>query len=852
MLMVACQLAMAISITNVSTTQPKCGGDGSIRIDTDASTFRYSLDNGSSWTLSSKAYIQINNMEEGSYNIQVKAGITTTTVVYTGNPVILNAATTAELTEVNTTNASDCVLVDGVIELVATGSPAEYTIDGGTSWTSSDAISAAAGTYVASDIQVKSSTDCISVWTEDDIIVGDDIEYLAEAMDYTTIPPSCIGENDGQISLSLTEENITYSIDGGSTFSDDPYFIGLSGGQIYPVKVNYNNSCYYNGPNIELPNPQQATIDEISTTSSSITITASEQSGDDNGILREDMGDITYSIDNGETFQASNEFTGLAFGDYIVLIKYGECETACENNPVNIGSVVTIPDANFKAALVANYDNNNDGEIQIYEAKSVTGTIDVSNQSISNLTGIEAFFNITQLKCNSNSLTSIDVSKNTALTNLHCANNSLASLNISDNLALNVLYCYYNQITSLDVSSNVNLTTLQCFSNQLNRLNIANGNCSAYTSMELFDNPNLSCVAIDEGFTPPAPGIDGWDYDQGLVSFSPGCASVIIPDANFKAYLVASYDTSGDGEIQTPEAQAASGTLYISNRSISDLTGIEAFVNITGLSCSSNLLTSLDLSNNIALTSLFCNSNLLTSLDLSNNTALTSLNCMSNLLTSLDLSNNTELISLSCQSNQLANLSIDANTALSYLSCGSNQFSSLSVSSNTELTDLWCANNNITNLDVSNNTELTKLDCSRNQLTSLDVSNNTALTFLNCDSNQLNNLNIANGNCNAYTRMWLFSNTNLSCVQIDEGFTPPASGSGGWTYDSGVSFSTDCSIPSAKLLPFMLPMGQIQSMQQRLLLMEQPCQHSIRVTLLLKMLLQVPTLTLLKKSDTKI
>ena len=96
--------------------------------------------------------------------------------------------------------------------------------------------------------------------------------------------------------------------------------------------------------------------------------------------------------------------------------------------------------------------------------------------------------------------------------------------------------------------------------------------------------------------------------------------NVYIPDANFKAYLVgnSSINTNGDTEIQISEASAFGGIIFCANLGISDLTGIEAFTALTVLNCSSNLITSLDVSNNTALTELFCYDNQLTSLDVRN------------------------------------------------------------------------------------------------------------------------------------------------------------------------------------------------------------------------------------------
>ena len=136
--------------------------------------------------------------------------------------------------------------------------------------------------------------------------------------------------------------------------------------------------------------------------------------------------------------------------------------------------------------------------------------------------------------------------------------------------------------------------------------------------------------------------------------------NVNIPDANFKAYLVGepSINTNGDTEIQVSEANAFNGSIFCFNMNISDLTGIEAFTALTTLRCQDNQLTSIDISNNLALIYFECVNNQLTSLDLSNNLALTDLRCNNNQLTSLDVSQNTALDYLKCSSNQITNSNI--------------------------------------------------------------------------------------------------------------------------------------------------------------------------------------------------
>ena len=64
---------------------------------------------------------------------------------------------------------------------------------------------------------------------------------------------------------------------------------------------------------------------------------------------------------------------------------------------------VSIPDANFKAFLLENFDANKDGEISLAEAKAVTD-LDCSGKNIKKLDGIEKFTNLESLNCSNNQL----------------------------------------------------------------------------------------------------------------------------------------------------------------------------------------------------------------------------------------------------------------------------------------------------------------------------------------------------------------------------------------------------------------------------------------------------------------
>jgi Leucine-rich repeat (LRR) protein len=299
----------------------------------------------------------------------------------------------------------------------------------------------------------------------------------------------------------------------------------------------------------------------------------------------------------------------------------------------------------------------------------------------------------------------------------------------------------------------------------------------------------------------------------GLMS---NAQTVNIPDTIFKNHLLgdSSINTNYDDEISLEEAQAFTGTINVVNLGISDLTGIEKFVNITQLDCNNNKLTSLNVSKNTKLINLWCSDNKLTSLDVSKNIFLKELNCSKNKLTSLDVSQNTNLTLLYFYKNQISYLDITQNTSLIYLLCNNNQLSSLDVSKNTDLIalnvndnlltsldinknvnlqglycdnnqlisldvskniylkELYCITNQLTALDVSKNTSLVELYCNNNKITGLDVSKNKYLKVLNCVNNKLTLLNLKNGNNNSanpksFSTVLTHNNPDLTCIQVD-------------------------------------------------------------------------------------
>ena len=132
-----------------------------------------------------------------------------------------------------------------------------------------------------------------------------------------------------------------------------------------------------------------------------------------------------------------------------------------------------FPDTNFRDYISGNFDKNLDGTLDEGEI-SETMTMFVFNEHVASLTGIEYFTALQILYCTGTQITSLDLSKCTALTTLECYDNAqLATLDVSGCKSLNSLNCSGSILTTLDVSELTSLTSLNCNFNALTSLDIS-------------------------------------------------------------------------------------------------------------------------------------------------------------------------------------------------------------------------------------------------------------------------------------------------------------------------------------------------------------------------------------------
>ncbi len=242
-----------------------------------------------------------------------------------------------------------------------------------------------------------------------------------------------------------------------------------------------------------------------------------------------------------------------------------------------------------------------------------------------------------------------------------------------------------------------------------------------------------------------------------------------IPDTNFEKALIQRGLDSGpiDGFVYT-DSIVNVGTLFIPNREIRSMEGIQDFQSLYNLHCGYNLFDTLDVSNLDSLAYLSCDAGELRMLKALHNPSLQILFCRFGSLNAMDLSGAPELKDLICSNNKLTYLNLNNNTKLKRLRCH------------------W---NRLTSLDIENCQELGYLNCEGNQFTQLDLSQNKALSGINYTKNRLTCLNLKNGK-SFEGSISANRNPDLRCIQVSN--PTLAFSSNDQAVLAGISFSTDC------------------------------------------------------------
>ena len=262
-----------------------------------------------------------------------------------------------------------------------------------------------------------------------------------------------------------------------------------------------------------------------------------------------------------------------------------------------------FPDANFRKYIKGNIAGGRD--VLTVEERSKVKIININKKDISDLKGIEAFPNLTELDCGNNSIQKLDLRQNPMLITLKCNKNQLTQLDLSKNPDIDYLNCSENQLEQLDVS-HLKLEYLYCSKNDLEQLDVKNSKWLR----------ELDCSKNE---------LTKLDVD---VTHKPNLERVECQNNQLTSLIL------GENKM------------------------------LRKLNCANNQLTQLNLNNMSSLEELNCANNKLTQLNLNNMISLKELKCQNNQLTALDVSSSPDLTTLVLKNNHLTSLNLDSNPHL--------------------------------------------------------------------------------------------------------------------------------------------------------------------------------------------
>lgn len=419
--------------------------------------------------------------------------------------------------------------------------------------------------------------------------------------------------------------------------------------------------------------------------------------------------------------------------------------------------IVNIPDANFKSLLLSNADTNQDNQIQVSEALAVNSlTVYGANPEITDLTGLDAFTNLTYLELRFLNITT--------------------PLSLSSFTHLESVYFFSTSFTSVDFSGMISLESVSMSStpvqtltfNNLPNLSFVYLDSMITSQIEFSSLPLLTTISINSLYSLSTLNMSGLPSIRILFFNGVPITNLDINTFNSleEIYLVGlgitSLDISGLTNLRTV-------TCNIPSLSSINTTGANAIRSFSANFCN---LSSIDVSAMTFLEELEISTNKndnipgstgLTSLNLQGLTHLKKLDCSGNSIPSLNLSDVPQLNNLDCSANQISALNVQPLNQLIVLGCSYNQISLLDVSSLSLLQGLLCSYNQLSSLNLSANTHLNQLDCSHNAITTLDFAANPEIKAIACDYNPLANLDLTGP---SRFRSLSCTNTLLSTIDV--------------------------------------------------------------------------------------
>jgi hypothetical protein len=355
---------------------------------------------------------------------------------------------------------------------------------------------------------------------------------------------------------------------------------------------------------------------------------------------------------------------------------------------------------------------------------------------ITSLSGLSNCPLLNGLVVNSSLLTTLDLAGCSNLVTLSSTYgaNLQAIDNLSDCVNLSTLNLTGNALlTTLDITVLPSIITVVCDNCGLTNLIVAG---SSVVSLNCSGNVSLTTLTLT------------------------GCTALVTLDSNNCIPCVITGINTCSSLVTANVADNANITL-----------DVHGLLNLDSLNCSSNPLTSLNVSGCTALTYLNIGDTQIAALDVHTCLSLATLWAVSIALTAINTTGCGNLSFLRCYNSSVTSLDLSTSPLLTILDCNTAALTSLNVTGCSAITYLDCSVNTIAVLDVSTCTSLATLKTSENSLTSLIVLGATSLTDVTAQINLMNPAAVDAVLCGLNTNGALNGN-----VRVDSNSPPTAIG----------------------------------------------------------------------------
>jgi gliding motility-associated-like protein len=240
-----------------------------------------------------------------------------------------------------TTNPSSCGQADGDFTITPSGGSGagyEISFDNGVSYGTNPTLTGvAAGTY---DVCVRDNMGCVFC---DVAVVNDDPAQTIDNV--ATVDLLCNGDGNGSITITASGGTgvLTYGINNNPPQASN-VFNGLNGGN-YTIQTFDGNGCQVNSTAI-INEPTALSFNQTS-----VNLDCFQQCIGEIHFTNQAGGTLPYqySVDNGASFQASPDFTGLCAGTYdLVLQDANLCQETAQviiTEPAQLTNTVATVDA---------------------------------------------------------------------------------------------------------------------------------------------------------------------------------------------------------------------------------------------------------------------------------------------------------------------------------------------------------------------------------------------------------------------------------------------------------------------------------------------------------------------------